>query len=397
MLIDETVNTFPFPQHRVDASSLRNGLVGTGGADLEGGAAVKPAIGATKSGALGIYHAHVIGGEGLAKGAAIVGVHRFIGHTCYPGIPLMINAASLVPQFFNLIQLGVKGNLHLVHDGAEIVVKVGMQDDAKVFQAEALIHGRFTEAEPGNVPLRYMLYAFSAVDEVVDLALQNRLEVLLHLSTCYRHHDAQGHFHPLLKAVEVRPDNGDLAILNLIHILHRQPFKASATLAPSLSTEVLTANHLALKGRAKGNGNVNLGDLDLDPSHLDAALYQPLRPLHIILSRDVIERHADHMLIFGDTRRQDIGHHGIADGGEAVGDGPGTSSPLEVIHGTQAQGEGETAELVIEQHLAPVAGLDIAEAEGSTAGKTGGIDHRLGVGTVGDGEGVVSQIHPLLQ
>ena len=105
MIIDEIVNPFPFPQHWVDASPLENGLVGAGGVDLEGGAAVKPAIGTTEAGALGIYHAYVVGGEGLAKGAAIIGVHRFIGHTCYPGVPFMIDATSLLSELFNLIRL----------------------------------------------------------------------------------------------------------------------------------------------------------------------------------------------------------------------------------------------------------------------------------------------------
>ena len=103
------------------------------------------------------------------------------------------------------------------------------------------------------------------------------------------------------------------------------------------------------------------------------------------------------MLIFSDTRGQDIGHHGITDGGEAIGDGPGTGGPLEVIHGAKAQGEGKTAKLVVEHYLTPVAGRDISKAKGSTGGIASSIDCGDSVGAEGDGECRIAQLYTLLQ
>ncbi len=58
-------------------------------------------------------------------------------------------------------------------------------------------------------------------------------------------------------------------------------------------------------------------------------------------------------------------HYGITNSGEAIGYGPGTCSPFEIIHGAEGQGEGIAAELVIKQYAAEVTGSHIAKAEGS--------------------------------
>ncbi|MBA7646682.1 hypothetical protein ES703_54448 [subsurface metagenome] len=102
------------------------------------------------------------------------------------------------------------------------------------------------------------------------------------------------------------------------------------------------------------------------------------------------------MLIFGDPCGQDIRGYCIQYGGEAVGDSPCSGGPLEVIHGAQAEGEGEAAELVIQQYLAEITWLDITEAEGGPGGIAGSVNCSLGIGAEGDGEGMVTQVHSLL-
>ena len=103
------------------------------------------------------------------------------------------------------------------------------------------------------------------------------------------------------------------------------------------------------------------------------------------------------MLISGDSCGQDVGGHGIENGGEAVGDSPCSGSPLEVIHGAQGEGKGEAAELVIQEYLAEIAGGNTAKADGSTGSVAQGVNCRLGIGAEGYGEGGVAQLHPLLK
>ena len=53
----------------------------------------------------------------------------------------------------------------------------------KVLQVKAFVSGSVRNAYPGDVALPDMLDSRSAINEVVDLALEHRLEVLLHLPT----------------------------------------------------------------------------------------------------------------------------------------------------------------------------------------------------------------------
>ena len=68
-----------------------------------------------------------------------------------------------------------------------------MEDIAEVAQVEALVVGGLADADPGDVALADVLDAAGAVDEVVDLALEHRLEVALHLAAGYLDQDAHVH------------------------------------------------------------------------------------------------------------------------------------------------------------------------------------------------------------
>ncbi len=67
-----------------------------------------------------------------------------------------------------------------------------MQDLAHVADAEALVVGRPAQADPGDVALADVHDALGVVDQVVDLALEDGLEVGLHLAPGHLDEDAQG-------------------------------------------------------------------------------------------------------------------------------------------------------------------------------------------------------------
>ena len=66
-----------------------------------------------------------------------------------------------------------------------------MQQLADVLQAEALVGRAVADADPGYVALAVVLDAFGAVGEVVELALDDGLEVLLHLASGHLDDDAE--------------------------------------------------------------------------------------------------------------------------------------------------------------------------------------------------------------
>ena len=71
-------------------------------------------------------------------------------------------------------------------------------------KAEAFFHRAFTDTDPRDISLSYVHEALSIVDQVVDLAFENRLEVGLHLATGHFHEDSQRHSGAGLDFLEVR-------------------------------------------------------------------------------------------------------------------------------------------------------------------------------------------------
>ena len=87
---------------------------------------------------------------------------------------------------------------------------------------ETLLSCRLADPDPGDISLSDMLDALGAVDVVVDLPLEHRLEVLLHLSAGNLDHDAQGQRAALSHVVDLGSMHRDLGVLDLGHLPHAQ-------------------------------------------------------------------------------------------------------------------------------------------------------------------------------
>ena len=264
----------------------------------------------------------MVGGEALAEDATVERVHRFVGHLGDAPVAIVVGLAGDLQPLGYLVLVGVDGNLHLVHNGAEVRVKTSVKNLSEVLEVEALLRRRLADADPGDVPLAYVLHSRGGVEEVVDLAFQHRLEVLLHLAPGHLHHDAQVHGPAHLHVLEAGADDLDLVILDLVQRLHVKIFEGTRVLAAELDPHIGSAHPLALEGGTVGHGDGHLGDLNLHSPHLDASLHQPAGLLRVILALDVVEGHAHHVLIEGDAGGQNLGNDGVGDGGEAIVESP---------------------------------------------------------------------------
>ena len=121
------------------------------------------------------------GGEGLAERAGIIGIRALVGHALDTGIPFCIDGPGFFDDFLDLSFVGVNFDLEFIEDSAEVLVQLGVQDDADVLQPEAFFHGLFADAQPGDVSLADVHDALGVVDEVVNLPFQNRFVIVLHM------------------------------------------------------------------------------------------------------------------------------------------------------------------------------------------------------------------------
>ena len=220
-------------------------------------------------------------------------------------------------------RVGDDRHLNLVDDAPEVGMEAGVQDVAEVLQVEALVGRPLADADPGDVALADVLDTGGAVDEVVDLPLQHRFEVLLHLAAGDAHQDPHVHGALILDGLKPGPDDLDLPIFDLVEIVHEQVLERPALLAAELAPHIVLAHDLAFEGRPVGHRDGHVGDLDLDAAHLDAFLDQALGPLQVVLAGDFVERHRHDVLVGGDAGGQDLGDDRVGHYREAEVDGAG--------------------------------------------------------------------------
>ena len=117
-----------------------------------------------------------------------------------------------------------------------------------MLQVEALFGICVGNANPGDIALADVLDARGAVDEIVDLAFQDRLEVFLHLPSGDLYDDAHVHIALRRDLVEAGADQFNFPIHDLIQRSHVEVFKTARVLAAELDAHIWFAHHLALEG-----------------------------------------------------------------------------------------------------------------------------------------------------
>ncbi|MEJ2561680.1 MAG: hypothetical protein P8Z42_03225 [Anaerolineales bacterium] len=250
---------------------------------------------------------------------------------------------------------GDDGDFDLVDDRSEIIVVAGVQDVAEVLQIEAFFGGRLADADPGNVALTDVLDAGPAVDDVVDLAFEHRLEIFFHLASGDFHQNAQIHAALVFQFLETVSDDFDLAVIDFIHVFHEEVLEGPAVFAAEFDAHVRLAYDLAFEGR-------------------------PVSDWH----RHFTDR---------DPGGQNFGNHRIGDDGKSVGDRPGGRGIFKIVDLAQGQHEGENAELVVQQDVAPLAAFHAPESERGSSGETQRVDRPDGVAAEGNDIRVVSHLH----
>ena len=192
------------PVVSLSSSPFCDGRVGAGRVELVGRFGVEPVVRTAQAEALGRDHADVGRREALAQGARVEDVDGVVGQ---PGHPLVARGVGLAREFAHLDDLvlfGVDRDLDLVDDRVELVEDLGVQDLAEVGELEPLVLRRLADRIQMQVALAHVQRALGEVDEVVELALDDRLEVGLHLATGDVDHDAERNSAAFFDVVDLR-------------------------------------------------------------------------------------------------------------------------------------------------------------------------------------------------
>ena len=299
----------------------------------------------------------MIGRKALAQRATVELVDRLVSHVRQADVAGLIGLTGPLKPGTRRLGICVDRYLDLVNNGAKIGVETRIEYIPEMLELNSLLHGRLAETDPDNVALTNVLHAGRAVDKVVDLTLQDGLKVLLHGTPCDLDDNAEVHRARLLNLVKGRAYHRDLAVLHLVEIARRQVFEGTGVTTAELDAHVGSSHSLTLKRAAVGHRNRDFGDRHLDAAHVHTTLHEPASLLGVVLSLDVIERHANNMFVLRHARWQDLRDHGICDGGKAVRDRSCRRGILQVVDLPQGKGKGEHPVLVIEEDVADLAPL----------------------------------------
>ena len=253
-----------------------------------------------------------------------------------------------------LAQRGVRlvadddADLALVNDRVKLGLDLGVEHFADVAELEAGLEISLADTDADHVALAGVHQAFHAVEEGVDLTLEDRLKVGLHGLAC----DLDGVAHGDLGADRDLVDFGafdhDLVILDLGGVLRGDKLEAVLAGAVDLDLHIALADDLALKCGGEGDGDIDLRDLQLDAAGLNGGV-DPV--LGVIIDDEGLRNGPHIVVVVGDDR-------------EAQLDGAGAAGDSDVIDGLIGVDECVDAVEGVLVEALDVARLDGAEDHG---------------------------------
>ena len=254
-----------------------------------------------------------------------------------------------------------------------------------MLQGEAFLHRGLADPVPGDITLADVHYPLGIVHQVVNLPLQNGLVVFLHLAAGYLNHHSQGQLVALFAVGEVLAYYLNQAVFHRIHIRDGGPLHTRGATAAAFHEKIILADALSLEGRTVGNRYRNLGDGNLQTTHLDGS------------GRHLLMQHIRyHVLVGTNTGWQNLRNVRVRQGGETPVDCPGRIGSPFGIYLTQGVDKGENTILVVFQHALVVPRLDATESHAGPVGKTQSENRSRNIRAKGHQPGVPADLHPSL-
>ena len=225
-----------------------------------------------------------------------------------------------------------------------------MQYLAVVLDSQTLLVTVLGYTRPHYIPLAHVPYSFGAVDQMMDLTLQDRFEVGLHLTTRDLDPYAEREDSAFRHIVHVGSQDLDLAVVYGIEIDACHKLECYGLVSAELDPRVLFPYTLALERGAVRHRDRDLRYLDLAASDLKRFFD------HLVVG------YAGHDMLVGTyARGQYLRYVRIGYDREAVVERSRGSRVFLLVHLAERENEREHPVLVVLEVGFVVAGLDAAE------------------------------------
>ena len=140
-------------------------------------------------------------------------------------------------------------------------------------QAESCLISSLAYTNTDLISLAGVHHTFHIVVPCMNLTLDNRLEVRLHLCSRHLYIGSQREGLTLLQLVQLLAYNGNLVILNLICIAGLYQLAGGRLMGTELYLHIASTDNLALECGSESNRNRKLGYLNLNVTQLQGLLH----------------------------------------------------------------------------------------------------------------------------
>ena len=204
-------------------------------------------------------------GECLAHNTAIIYRNGLISQRSKSLITTIIcRNSQLMTKLGTLFSISYNSNCTFINNCVKLIFNICIQNFCKILCSEACIECIFADTNTDHITLTGMHNTLDTVNVAVEFTLKYRLEVGLHILSCYIYDVSNLLFASNFHLVEIRSHKSKLVILNFACILSTYKLETVFSGTIELNLHISTTDDLALKCRCKGYRNINLSDLNLD-------------------------------------------------------------------------------------------------------------------------------------
>ena len=140
-------------------------------------------------------------------------------------------------------------------------------------QAKSCLISSLAYTDTDLISLAGVHHTFHIVVPCMNLTLDNRLEVRLHLCSRYLYISSQCEGLTLLQLVQILADNGNLVILDVVCVTGLYDLTGGCLMGAELYLHIASADNLALECGSECNRNRKLGYFNLNVTQLQGLLH----------------------------------------------------------------------------------------------------------------------------
>ena len=121
-------------------------------------------------------------GECLAKDTAVIYVYRLISQVCKTVITFLEDRDSnFMTDSCTLSRICINSNFTFINNCVKFILNLCIENFTDMFDLEACSKCIFADTDSLHISLSCMVYTFDTVDVVMELTLDNRFKVRLHV------------------------------------------------------------------------------------------------------------------------------------------------------------------------------------------------------------------------